>query len=187
MVEESSSALSLDVRIRPEETRWAKRKSVEIRLGIEARDIGNLDLDDFIDEAMVDVQADLDLVEIDYSSWTSYSLVPGQIKKAVIYGTIEILVARKLESFKTRVVPSMGPIRYEIVERDAMKAINYFKGKRDSSVEIYVRTLAGGDVMRSSTIDEEPVFDMDDLEDKVLGVKEETSWLTWLLGHSYGS
>jgi len=179
---DASKTFSIDVRIRPKETKWAKRESIEIRLGIDARDIGDLDLEDFIDEAMTDVQADLDLADIDYSVWTSYPLVPGLIRKAVIYGAIEILVARKLESFKTRVLPSMGPMRYEVVERDAMKAINYFRDKRDLSVDTYVRSAVGGDVMRSSTIDESPIFDMDDLEDKVEGAGEETSWMVWLLG-----
>lgn len=181
-LESGSIPLSSDVRIRPEETRWAKRRSIEIRLGIDAKDIANLELEDFIDEAMVDVQADLDLSEIDYSTWTLYSLVPNLIRKAVIYGAIEILLARKLESFKTRVIPSMGPMRYEVIERDATKAINYFREKRETSVDSYIRGASGGDVMRSSTRDEEPIFDMDDLEDKVLFGAGETSWFEWLLG-----
>jgi len=36
--------------------------------------------------------------------------------------------------------------------------------------------------MSTSTIDEEPIFDMKDLEDKVLLGAGETPWLKWLLG-----
>jgi len=178
---EGSKALSVEVRIRPEETRWAKRRSIEIRLGSDARDIPDLELEDFIDEAMIDVKAELDLADIDYSGWTLYSLVPGQVVRATIYGTIEILLARKLESFKTRIVPAVGPMRYEVIERDAMKAINYFRGKKEEALEKTLRDQIGGRVMSTSTIDEEPIFDMKDLEDKVMLGAGETPWFRWLL------
>ena len=141
-------------------------------------------MEDFIQEGMVDVQGELDVQEIDYSTWTVYSLVPNQIRRATMYAAIEIILARKLESFKNRVIPMMGPIRYETIERDASKAINYFRSKRDEALEKYIASVGtGGSYMHSSTMDEEPVFDMKDLQDKVQGYAE-TSWITWLLGQT---
>lgn len=163
---------------------WALARSIHARLGMTAKDLGDIAMEDFIEEAMVDVKAELDVQEINYSTWTAYTEVPNHIRVATIYGTIVIITARKLQSFKSRVVPMMGNIRFEVIERDSMKAINYFTKKRDDAIEAYVAAASeGGSYMSSSTIDEDPIFDMDDLQDKAAGVGvSETSWHTWLRG-----
>ena len=180
----STRDLSAKFQIPSVPIQWALRRSIDARLGMSAKDLGDLAMEDFISEGMLDVKGELDVQEISYSSWTRYPLVPNQIKRATMYATIEIIIARKLQSFKSRVIPSIGPLRYEVVERDSMKAINYFHGKRMEAIDKYVATqAAGGSYMSSSTIDEEPVFDMKDLQDKAAGeVDGETSWFRWLLG-----
>lgn len=176
--------LSSNVRVRQETSRWAKVRSIQIRQRFDPTDLRDIEVEDFIDEAMIDIQAELDLQEINYSTWTVYSSVPGQIRRATIYATIEILLASKLESFKARIIPTMGPVRVQIVERDAMKAIDFFKRKREEAVRKFISTVkGGGSYMRSSTIDDEPIFDMEDLQDKVTLEGAETSWFKWLLGN----
>ena len=179
----SSKNLSLWTDIRHETGLWCKVRSIHVRLGIDAKDIRDLHLEDFILEAMIDVQTELDLADVDYSSWIKYSLVPNSIRIATMYGAIVILIARKVQSFKTRLIPSVGPMRYEVIERDSTKAIKYFEGRRDLALEQYVdkQIAVFGSAMSSSTMDEEPVFDMIDLQDKVGGVGER-SWYRWLLG-----
>jgi len=181
---DASKRIKAIVTIRQESDLWTTEKSIHIRLGITEEDIKDLQLDDFIREAMVDTQSELDLAEVDYSSWTKLSVVPNIIRKAVTYGAIEILLARKLQSFKNRIIPYAGPVRFEVVERDATKAIQYFHSKWELGVEKYIAASKGGSVLAVSTADEEPIFDMDDLEDKVQLTAEYTSWYIWLLRRS---
>jgi len=169
---DASKKMKAVITIRQESDLWTTQKSIHIRLGITEEDIRDLQFD---------VQAELDLADIDYSTWTKLSLVPNMIRKAVTYGAIEILLARKLQSFKSRVVPYAGPVRFEVVERDASKAIQYFHAKMELSLEKYVAISQGGKILATSTEDEEPIFDMEDLEDKVQESAEYTSWYVWLL------
>lgn len=183
-----SKALSFNMSIRPETSLWCKTRSIHIRLGIDPKDIRDYELEDFITEAMADVQGDLDLLEIDYTAWTKLSLVPILVRIAVMYKAIAILTARKVDSFKTRLVPSVGPMRYDVLERDSSKAIEYFESKSSLALEKYssgsITGGGSGGMIISSTEDEEPIFDMTDLQDKVTGTSGETSWYHWLLGHS---
>jgi hypothetical protein len=176
----STKRIKVIFSINPDSTLWTTIESIHTRLGSDQEDIKDIPLEDFIIEAMIDVQAELDLADIDYSGWTTLTNVPNMIRKAVTYGAIEILIARKLQSFKSRVIPYAGPVRFEAIERDATKAIDYFHSKMQISLDKYIAKSQGGKIIMSSTEDEEPVFSMEDIEDTVQGAEEE-SWYTWLL------
>jgi hypothetical protein len=176
----STKRMKVVFSINPDSTLWTTIESIHTRLGTDQEDIKDIPLEDFIEEAMIDVQAELDLADIDYSGWVTLTNVPNMIRKAVTYGAIEILIARKLQSFKSRVIPYAGPVRFEAIERDSIKAIDYFHSKMQTSLDKYIAKSQGGKIIMSSTEDEEPVFSMEDIEDTVQGEDEE-SWYTWLL------
>jgi len=124
---------------------------------------------------MEDTQGYLDNAGLSYSEWTDITLVPVQILRAVTYGTVAALYARHTQTFRSQVIPSITPVTVTVIG-DAEKAMNYWEDRMNQMLEFYV-TSQGGDVMLTSTLDEEPIFSMEDIPEEVT---EFVSWRIWL-------
>jgi len=154
---------------------WTNRRYVNGVIELDEKLLGDAILEYVIEGVMEDTQGYLDNAGLSYSEWTNITLVPVQILRAVTYGTVAALYARHTQTFRSQVIPSVTPVTVTVIG-DAEKAMNYWEDRMNQMLEFYV-TSQGGDVMLTSTLDEEPVFSMEDIPEEVT---EYVSWRVWL-------
>jgi len=154
---------------------WTSRRYVNGVIELDEKLLGDASLEYVIEGVMEDTQGYLDNAGLPYSEWTDITLVPVQILRAVTYGTVAALYARHTQTFRSQVIPSITPVTVTVIG-DAEKAMNYWEDRMNQMLEFYV-TSQGGDVMITSTEDEEPVFSMEDIPEEVT---EFVSWRVWL-------
>ncbi len=154
---------------------WTSRRYINGVIELDEKLLGDASLEYVIEGVMEDTQGYLDNAGLPYSDWTNLTLVPVQILRAVTYGTVAALYARHTQTFRGQVIPSVSPVTVTVIG-DAEKAMNYWQDRTDQMLEFYV-TSQGGDVMLTSTSDEEPVFSMEDIPEEVT---EYVSWRVWL-------
>jgi len=138
--------------------------------------IGNAIFEYVIEGVMQDIQSYLINAGLDYSGWTDIVLTPKLIRRATTYGTVAALYARRAKTFATRVIPTMAPVTITAIG-DEERAMNHWLEKMNEALEFYV-TSRGGDVMLTSTDDEEPVFSMEDIPPELT---DYTPWYLWLM------
>jgi len=154
---------------------WTNRRYINGIIELDEKLLGDAILEYVIEGVMEDTQGYLDNAALSYSDWTNITLVPVQILRAVTYGTVAALYARHTQTFRSQVIPSVTPVTVTVIG-DAEKAMNYWEDRMNQMLEFYV-TSQGGDVMLTSTPDEEPVFSMEDIPEEVT---EYVSWRVWL-------
>jgi hypothetical protein len=154
---------------------WTNRRYINGVIELDEKLLGDAILEYVIEGVMEDTQGYLDNAGLSYSEWTNITLVPVQILRAVTYGTVAALYARHTLTFRSQVIPSVTPVTVTVIG-DAEKAMNYWEDRMNQMLEFYV-TSQGGDVMLTSTPDEEPVFSMEDIPEEVT---EFVSWRLWL-------
>jgi len=154
---------------------WTSRRYINGVIELDEKLLGDASLEYVIEGVMEDTQGYLDNAGLSYSEWTDITLVPVQILRAVTYGTVAALYARHTQTFRSQVVPSVTPVTVTVIG-DAEKAMNYWEDRMNQMLEFYV-TSQGGDVMLTSTPDEEPIFSMEDIPEEVT---EYVSWRIWL-------
>ncbi|GAH68526.1 unnamed protein product, partial [marine sediment metagenome] len=154
---------------------WTSRRYINGVIELDEKLLGDASLEYVIEGVMEDTQGYLDNAGLSYSEWTDITLVPVQILRAVTYGTVAALYARHTRTFRSQVIPSVTPVTVTVIG-DAEKAMNYWEDRMNQMLEFYV-TSQGGDIMLTSTPDEEPVFSMEDIPEEVT---EFVSWRIWL-------
>jgi len=154
---------------------WTSRRYVNGVIELDEKLLGDASLEYVIEGVMEDTQGYLDNAGLSYSEWTDITLVPVQILRAVTYGTVAAVYARHTQPFRSQVIPRITPVTVTVIG-DAEKAMNYWEDRMNQMLEFYV-TSQGGDVMLTSTLDEEPVFSMEDIPEEVT---EYVSWRIWL-------
>ena len=154
---------------------WTSRRYINGVIELDEKLLGDAILEYVIEGVTEDTQGYLDNAGLSYSEWTDITLVPVQILRAVTYGTVAALYARHTLTFRSQVIPSITPVTVTVIG-DAEKAMNYWEDRMEQMLEYYI-TSQGGDVMLTSTPDEEPVFSMEDIPEEVT---EFVSWRIWL-------
>jgi len=155
---------------------WTNRRYVNGVVELTETLIGNAIFEYVIEGVMQDIQSYLINAGLDYSDWTDIVLTPKLIRRATTYGTVAALYARRAKTFATRVIPTMAPVTLTAIG-DEERAMNHWREKMDKALEFYV-TSQGGDVMITSTDDEEPVFSMEDTPPELTDF---TPWYQWLM------
>ena len=155
---------------------WTNRRYINGVIDLDEKLLGDAKLEYVIEGVMEDIQGYLENADLSYSSWTNITLIPLQILRATTYGVVAALYARHTQTFKSRVIQSITPVRPTVIG-DTEKAMNYWEGRLNEMLELYV-AAQGGLVMDSSTADEEPVFSMADIPEEA--VSEYTPWHRWL-------
>ena len=154
---------------------WTNRRYINGVIDLDEKLLGDATLEYVIEGVMEDIQGYLENADLSYSSWTNITLIPLQILRATTYGVVAALYARHTQTFKSRVIQSITPVRPTVIG-DTEKAMNYWEGRLNEMLELYVASQ-GGLVMDSSTADEEPIFTMDDIPEEVTGYMP---WRRWL-------
>jgi len=162
--------------IRPLYRLWTNRRYLNGVVELNETLLGNAILEYVIEGVMQDIQSYLINAGLGYSEWTDISLTPKLIKRATTYGAVAALYARRTKTFTTRVIPTIAPVTITAIG-DEERALNHWRDKMNKALEYYV-TSQGGDVMLTSTNDEEPVFSMDDIPPVISAY---TPWYQWLL------
>ena len=155
---------------------WTNRRYLNGVIDLDEKLLGDAMLEYVIEGVMEDIQGYLENAALSYSSWTNITLIPLQILRATTYGVVAALYARHTQTFKSRVIQSITPVRPTVIG-DTEKAMNYWEGRLNEMLELYVASQ-GGLVMDSSTADEEPIFSMADIPEEPLS--EYVSWQRWL-------
>lgn len=155
---------------------WTNRRYVNGVVELTETLIGNAIFEYVIEGVMQDIQSYLINAGLDYSGWTDIVLTPKLIRRATTYGTVAALYARRAKTFATRVIPTMAPVTITAIG-DEERAMNHWLEKMNEALEFYV-TSRGGDVMLTSTDDEEPVFSMEDIPPELT---DYTPWYLWLM------
>jgi len=155
---------------------WTNRRYLNGVVELTEILIGNAILEYVIEGVMQDIQSYLINAGLDYSGWTNIVLTPKLIRRATTYGTVAALYARRAKTFATRVIPTMAPVTLTAIG-DEERAMNHWRDKMNQMLEFYV-TSQGGDVMLTSTSDEEPVFSTEDIPPELTDF---TPWYRWLM------
>jgi len=155
---------------------WTNRRYLNGVVELTELLIGNAILEYVIEGVMQDIQSYLINAGLDYSGWTNIVLTPKLIRRATTYGTVAALYARRAKTFATRVIPTMAPVTLTAIG-DEERAMNHWHDKMNQMLEFYV-TSQGGDVMITSTPDEEPIFSTEDIPPELTDF---TPWYQWLL------
>ncbi|GAG16411.1 unnamed protein product, partial [marine sediment metagenome] len=155
---------------------WTNRRYLNGVVELNETLIGNAILEYVIEGVMQDIQSYLINASLDYSGWTNIVLTPKLIRRATTYGTVAALYARRAKTFATRVIPTMAPVALTAIG-DEERAMNHWRDKMNQMLEFYV-TSQGGDVMLTSTPDEEPVFSTEDIPPEL---SDFTPWYLWLM------
>ena len=171
-----STDLSAIFWIRQSYRLWTNRRYLNGVVELTEILIGNAILEYVIEGVMQDIQSYLINAGLDYSGWTDIVLTPKLIRRATTYGTVAALYARRARTFATRVIPTMAPVTLTAVG-DEERAMNHWRDKMNQMLEFYV-TSQGGDVMLTSTPDEEPVFSTEDIPPEITDF---TPWYIWLM------
>jgi len=155
---------------------WTNRRYLNGVVDLSETLIGNAILEYVIEGVMQDIQSYLINAGLDYSGWTDIVLTPKLIRRATTYGTVAALYARRAKTFAGRVIPTMAPVTLTVIG-DEERAMNHWRDKMNRALEFYV-TSQGGDVMITSTSDEEPVFSTEDIPPEL---SDFTPWYQWLM------
>jgi len=155
---------------------WTNRRYLNGVVELTETLIGNAIFEYVIEGVMQDIQSYLINAGLDYSEWTDIVLTPKLIRRATTYGTVAALYARRAKTFATRVIPTMAPITITAIG-DEERAMNHWRDKMNKALEFYV-TSQSGDVMITSTPDEEPVFSTEDIPPELTDF---TPWYLWLM------
>jgi hypothetical protein len=140
---------------------WTDRRLVNGVISGASSLIGDADLELIIEGVMDDLKVWADAENIDYTAWTNIDLVPLAIKRAATYATVSSLYSRKTNTFQTRVIPTVSPVSITVMGED-QKAMIHWDDKTKEMLNLYI-SAQGRDRLLVSTIDEEPVFSMDDI------------------------
>jgi len=155
---------------------WTNRRYLNGVVELNENLIGNAILEYVIEGVMQDIQSYLINAGLDYSGWTNIVFTPKLIRRATTYGTVAALYARRARTFSTRVIPTITPVTLTAIG-DEERAMNHWRDKMNQMLEFYV-TSQGGDVMLTSTPDEEPVFSTEDIPPEL---SDFTPWYLWLM------
>ncbi|MCW3988647.1 MAG: hypothetical protein NWE88_01070 [Candidatus Bathyarchaeota archaeon] len=155
---------------------WTNRRYLNGVIELTETLIGNAILEYVIEGVMQDIQSYLINAGLDYSGWNNIVLTPKLIRRATTYGTVAALFARRAKTFATRVIPTMAPVALTVIG-DEERAMNHWRDKMNQMLEFYV-TSQGGDIMLTSTPDEEPVFSTEDIPPELTDF---TPWYLWLM------
>ncbi len=154
---------------------WTNRRYINGVIDLDEKLLGDAVLEYVIEGVMEDIQGYLENADLDYATWLNITLIPIQILRATTYGVVAALYARHTQTFKSRVIQSISPVTPTVIG-DTEKAMNYWEGRLNEMLELYVASQ-GGLVMDSSTADEEPIFTMADIPEEVSGY---VPWQTWV-------
>jgi hypothetical protein len=177
-----STTLSSKFLVRPAWPLWTNRRLIN---GIIEKDedlFGDAKLEIVIEGVMDDIKVWADSETISYTSWTDIDTVPIAIKRAATYGTVAALYARRSKTFQSRVIPSVQPVTIT-VKGDAEKAMGHWENKKDEMLQLYL-DASGAERLLVSTIDEEPVFSMDDIP-AIGGERVTLSWMEFVSRYGY--
>lgn len=155
---------------------WTNRRYLNGVIELNETLIGNAILEYVIEGVMQDIQSYLINAGLGYSEWTDITLTPRLIRRATTYGAVAALYARRARTFAARVIPTIAPVTITVIG-DEERAMNHWRSKMNKALEYYV-TSQDGDVMLTSTEDEEPVFSMADIPPTVT---DYTPWYEWLM------
>lgn len=155
---------------------WTNRRYINGVVELTETLIGNAIFEYVIEGVMQDIQSYLINAGLDYSEWTDIVLTPVLIRRATTYGTVAALYARRARTFASRVIPTIAPVTLTAIG-DEERAMKHWLGKMNKALEFYVSSQ-GGDVMITSTPDEEPVFTTEDIPPEL---SDFTPWYQWLM------
>jgi hypothetical protein len=173
----TSSMLSAKFYTRFPPRLWTNRRYINGVIDMKEIDMGDAILEYVIEGVMEDIQGMLEANSVSYSTWTDISLVPVLIRRAVTYGTVASLYARRSKTFRSRVIPSVAPVTVTVMG-DEEAAMRHWETRRDDAINTYLTTI-NVDRILVSTADQEPVFSSD-LEDIPPELTSETSWHEWV-------
>jgi len=154
---------------------WTNRRYLNGVIQLDETLLGNAILEYVIEGVMQDIKCQLINENLDYS-WDDIVDTPKLIRRATTYGVVAALYARKARTFSSRVIPVMAPVTVTVIGDDE-RAMNHWVGKMNNALELYF-SAQGGLVMDSSTIDEEPIFSMEDIPPLLT---DYTPWYNWLM------
>lgn len=156
---------------------WTNRRYINGVVDLSELDMGDAILEYVIEGVMEDVQGELEANSVDYSTWTDITRVPVLIRRAVTYGTVAALYARRARTFRSRVIPSVSPVTVTVLG-DEQLAMQHWEGRMNKALNDYLTNI-DVDRILVSTADQEPVFSST-LEDIPPEIDRETSWHDWL-------
>lgn len=159
-----SEALRGFFAVRPPYPLWTSRRFVN---GIiELREV-LLD-DDILEETILGVMNDIKSWLISnsnesYSLWVNVTLTPKAIIRAATFGTVASLYARRIYApVKTRAITSIAPVSVNVkVITSFEAAMEYWEERMNEALKAYLLLLSPR--IYVSTIDEDPIFTMDDI------------------------
>ncbi len=141
---------------------WTNRRWVNGVIELSESDISDAFLEEIIVGVMNDAKTWLIANEVgQYSSWTDISKTPMAIRRATTYGVVASLYARNIFSARGRFVIKAAPVNVKVLTTNEA-AMEYWEGMMIRVLEFY---LSAQDLDRIwvDTIDEDPVFSMEDI------------------------
>jgi hypothetical protein len=150
--------------VRPPYPLWTNRRFINGIIELHEVLVGDEVLEETILGVMNDVRGWLiSNGDESYDRWADISLTPRSIIRAVTFGTVASLYARRIYApAKTRSVVSVAPVSVNVkVITSFEAAMEYWEDRMNESLDSYL-TLVSQRIY-VSTIDEEPVFTMEDI------------------------
>ncbi|KKN05151.1 hypothetical protein LCGC14_1090240 [marine sediment metagenome] len=179
-VNQTNTSLTLSSRlaVRQVYPLWTNRRIINGVVTHTENLMGDAKLEVVIEGVMDDIRVWCDSEELSYATWTDIDTVPRAILRATTYGVVAALYARHSKTFQGRVIPTLAPVTVTVTGDDE-KAMQYWMGKMETMLDLYLTAEEGARIW-VSTADEEPVFTMADIPDAGTS-RDLTDWREWLL------
>ncbi len=141
---------------------WTNRRWVNGVVELSEARISDSFLEEIIIGVMEDIKTWLIANEIgQYVSWTDISKTPMAIRRATTYGVVASLYARNVFGPRARYIVKVAPVDVKILTTNE-SAMEYWEGMMMQILEFYL-SAQGLDRIWIDTIDEDPVFTMEDV------------------------
>ena len=140
---------------------WTNRRWVNGVVVLDEKAVPDSFLEEIINGVMDDIKTWLIGEELyGYGEWTNLDLAPRAIRRATTYGTVASLYARNIFGPHNEVI-RVAPMDFKILSTNEA-AMEYWEAMMTRVLELY---LSGAGLLRIwiDTIDEDPVFTMEDI------------------------
>ena len=140
---------------------WTNRRWVNGVVVLDEETVPDAFLEEIISGVMDDIKTWLIGEELPgYVEWANIDLAPRAIRRATTYGTVASLYARNVFGPHNKVI-RVPPMDFKILSTNEA-AMEYWEGMMNRVLELY---LSGSGLLRLwiDTIDEDPVFTMEDI------------------------
>ena len=179
MTTDASLTLKSKFAVRPDYPLWTNRKIINGVISGSEDLIGDANLEDVISGVMDDITVWSQANSVNtVDTWTSLSETPTAIRRATTYGVVAALFARKTRTFAGKVIPTVAPVAIHVMG-DEEKAMRYWIDKKDEMLNLYYAFIGGARIM-VSTINDEPIFTMNDIVPPPSG---DVEWYDWLVAN----